>query len=314
MAIAITPDTGPLEGGTEVRVVSSALDMAACSDDFADGSLSAIWTDTSSGTGYVLERSDDAVVELSTGTTAGSSAGLETVETPNNVDVSVTIGVLAATIPFATSLVVLGELSLIVDPTPSTETDLRVRVEATGGGRVARIIARVNGQTTTNQFSIIGTVGLGTDVAQGAVSNFRLIRVGSRVRVYVNETLLADLNWVPTVGSIQFQVLNDATDASSVLARARSYVRNPVVVFGSEPMTTITSVGGTRLVGLTPEVPSAQCRDPLVVDISIEGCGGTTDSSTDAFTYTLDPNRIRFTGGGKTLTVCNDSVLRRRRS
>lgn len=315
MAITINPTTGPREGGTEVRVISPAADMSACNDDFADGSLSAIWTDTSTGTGFARERLDDPVIELSTGVTAGSTAGLRTVATPNDLDASITIEIETATIPFASSLLVFGELAIVVDPTPSSETDFRIRVEATGGGRQARVIARIGGQTVLNQFTVIGSVGLGTDVAQGAVATFRLLRTGNRVLAFANETTLVDATWVPDAGAVGFQVLNDPTDDSYVLARARSYLRLPVVVFGTEPMTTITFQGDDRVVGLTPAVPDAQCGDPLVVDINIEGCGGATDSAADAFTYTLDPERIRFTQGTqRALIVCNDPVLRRRRS
>jgi hypothetical protein len=310
---AITPSEGPLAGGTEVTIVTTAADMAGCSDDFSDGVIGSLWSDISSGSGSAVEQSLDQQIVLDTGLTPGSVAGLRTVARPLNVDVEATFVKLPTTTiaPLETSEVTIAKLALVVDDTPGQETDFVIRVETNRTVRTFHLQIRQNGQYMADQSLIIGQSF--PDDATSVV--LRLLRAGSRVVVFRNRSLLLTADWIPTSAQVEMSVANDAVDVSQAIVAVRSYKRLPVVEFGTEPMVTTTFQRATRIVGQTP--PAQRCADPAVVDVRVTGCGNTQATKQDGFTFTLNSELIRFLDGPQAqpreLTVCNDIRLRRRR-
>lgn len=292
MAIVLAPQTGLIEGGTPVRLTApTVFDMSACIPDFTDEVLDAgFWTDISSGSGDVREIGDVGELQLDTGTTAGSVAGVRTQDTETDVDIAVSLSERLVDAPTLTDLTTF-ELSLYV----SASTIFRVYATRSSGLARIHTTVTVDGNTTFD--NVIDTHSGG--------ARLRLLRWGSRVRVFVNSAQRLEAAWEPAAASIELRAANDVSIDGRILTRIRQYARRPVVLFGEHPLEEIILRSETIIEGTTP----AQ-QLPGSVDINATGCEGDTDSEPDGFTYTISPGVTLISQSDATLTTLGDPIVR----
>jgi hypothetical protein len=308
IALSIDPVVGPREGGTLVRIVSGVVDVDACRDAFSDGIIDpSLWTQLVQGSAVMSEAGAAGRIDVDTGITAASSGAIRTLENVDSVDAQMTFTTNDAAVPFDSSRVVFGEVALVVDDTPGSETDLSLRIEANANLVFLVIQARQGGAFSINQEQIIAQFVRG----RVRTSVLRVLRAGNRFFVFRNNSKVVEGTWLADTANVQFRIANDQTDASRVVGSMRGYGRRPVITFGGEPMLVATISEGDRFVG---QAPAFQVTSSLsVVDVAIAGCDGADAVARNAFSYTLNPNLLQFKQGQKELTVLNDPVLRRRR-
>lgn len=290
--ILILPPRGPLEGGTQVRIVSAAiLDMSACTPDWTDGVLDAgFWTLINTGTGSVAEVPLLGELRLDTGTTAGSVAGVRTSATEDDIDIEVSGVAIENTAPAGATSCVF-ELALI----ESADTSFRLIAEQSRGVSSVRAIVTVNGGVTFNQIISERTSG----------ATLRLQRFGSRVFAFVAGQVRMDATWQPGTAQIELRAASDATFGGRIVSRIRNWTRRPVILFGSEPLRDIIVRRASLIEGSTP--PQIL---PDVVDVVINGCQGAQGTEIDGFEYLLSPGIVVFNQSGATVTTVRDLILR----
>jgi hypothetical protein len=281
----ISRTLGVTTGGENVTLFGSALDMTTCTPDFTDATLDpGFWTDLSSGSGEVLEVAASQALRLNTGVTAGSVAGVRTVQVASDVDVEVQAVVLVED-PLVQSAF---ELALYV----SADTDFRISVLA---GEVT-LTVRENAQTLFNQ--VIATTGGSPQI--------RLLRVDENVFVFLGGALVTTASWVATDAQVELRARNSATSASQVATRVTRYLRRPVVVFADQPLTNIEVVSPDQALAVTP------ARNlPGPVDVRLTGCETTKDTIPSAFRYFLDPAlaRVFNVPTGPRITAISDRYV-----
>lgn len=279
--------TGTADGGSELTLIGSELDMSGLHDPFDDGVIDpGFWTVIDSGSGQTNEDGFAHVLRMVTGTTAGSIAGLRTVATSESIDVEVTfagagrVGVQGRIAP--------GALTLYVGPGTIATLAQQVSGNTTG----YRMLVQVSGKTTFDQF--VPNAAL--------VSTFRLQRVGSTLRFYVGGSFIVAASWVADVASVQLSAANDAALTSEASCTILNYLRKPVIVVGEEPATVIYARSG-RVVAVAPEAPH---NAPAVVPVTITGRSGIGIELDDPFVYTLG-DRASIS---RRMTLLTDSTLR----
>ena len=264
--------------------------MTRCSDDFSDGVLDpALWTSVVTGTGVVTEIG--GAVKLETGTTAGASAAIRSVEMPTGVDVAATFTP-DVTLPIG-GTVRAASLALRVDAT----TEFRLDLEVTRTVSTLRVLERVNGATFLDLPIIVG------GPIPGAVT-LRLLRSGSRVQARINDQTIVSAVFVGDAASYEFLVSNDATYDSSVRTKVTSYVRSPAVVFGDAQVLSFLFRSDGTVVVATPahELPDT-------VTITVYGCGF-FDTVVNGFEYVLGDRKVIGRTAAKSLVVLNDVRLK----
>jgi len=285
--------SGPLEGGTDVQLAGAVVDMSPCSDDFSDGVLNPLlWTAVVVGTGAVVELGSARAVRLDSGTTAGSSAAIRSVDTVTGVDVEVTMVPDTVSLPVG-GVVRAASLGLRVD----ASNEFRLDLEVSPTTIELRIVEHLSGFLVVNQTV---TVGAGTP---GPVT-LRLLRSGGRVIARLNDQTVADAVFVPTAAAFEFLVSNDPVNASRARSRVTLYTRNPAVTFGGVPaLAFLLKSEGTIIV----EAPRMQL--PGAVDVTVAGCSF-SETLANGFTYVLGDKKVIGRTAASTLVVLNDPALK----
>jgi hypothetical protein len=292
-----------------VFIADGALDMTACLDDFEDEVLSGIWTDVSTGSGSLLEFAGN--LELRTGPGDGRAA-VRTVETPGNVFVQADFGLVEYEKALHTTVAsaVIGEVRLVVDDTPSIETDVFVRIESDGVLRYLALQSRKAGVVDVSVRVPVTALRLRADRPRYAATQLGILRAGDVVSLLQNGQVVQDFAWSPDPAAIELAAELNGAGAKAVLrTRARDYLRRPVIVFGDRPAIDFEMQHETRAVVFSP---AASCIE-RAVDLEITGCFGAFNTIPDGFTYFRDENLLSLRrGAAHVLTICNDSTLRER--
>jgi len=297
--------TGSFRGSTRVLVADGALDMTACSDSFDDETLSAIWTDVSTGTGALLEYAGN--LELQTGPGDGRSA-VRTVETPGNVFVSGQFNLVEYTRARRDVPTVIGEVRLVVSDTPTQETDVFIRTEGDSVLRYLAIRSRKAGVVDVDIRMPVGSLDL--ERPYRVSTRLGVLRVGDRVTLLQNDEAIQDFTWSDAPAAIELAAeLSGSGPAAVLRTQLREYLRRPVITFGGRPAVDFELQNETRAVVFTP---AASCTTEAV-DIGITGCNGAANTILSGFTYFKDEDLIKLRrGAAQVLTICNDPTLRER--
>lgn len=252
--LRLTPPRGRNTGGEHVDFVGTLLDMSNCMPTLTDGVFdSSLWTDISSGTGVVQEIGASRSLRLSTGVTAGSTAGVRDINQAADVDIEV-------------------EGRGVFDLALYADASNELRLSCTPG--VITLSGTVGGATVIDQPIAI----------TGGSPKLRMLRTWSDVRIFLGGQELLVAAWTDALCRVEVSVQNDATADGEVSALITSYKRRPVVIFDRNPVVDLELVSMTRARATTP------ARDlPGVIDVLITGCTTIQDVIPNGFEYYLDP-------------------------
>ena len=283
---SINVTDGLTTGNEPIILLGSALDMSSCTPDFTDGTIDpGFWTDISTNSGEVLEVVATQSLRLNTGVTPNSVAGVRTVELAADLDIEV------------------AAVSLVADPTVTAAFELALYVSSTTD---FRLIVGANGSITM-QVQENGNFTFNQQIATtGGSPQFRLLRVDSTVFVFLGGTLVTTAAWVATDCNIELLAENNPTATSQAATRVSQYLRRPVVVFDTTPLTDIEVISPDQALATTP------ARNlPGAIDVRLTGCTTTTDTIADAFTYELDPvfPKVLNIPNQATLTAISDPIV-----
>lgn len=267
----ITPIQDTVLGGNTFEVINGSFDMSACSDDFEDDLIGALWSPIDAGGGLSTEISGR--LRLDTGNTAAAIAGVRTVAQFNNIDVAINVGNVTdfTTLPLSrVTLVTLG-----------------LRVNAT-----TRFLLQICRNTTTFCLRIFvdnaGTTLLDTTLQTSVLNRkLRLIRVNNIVKVFVAGSLIIEIPWTNELANVDISAENNTADFQ-VITDIFDYTRRPLVIFGENPSVDVAVITTSKVRG---SVPARGENTPGLVDVTLQNCSA-TDVLVGAFEYTLPENLL----------------------
>lgn len=256
---------GPVTGGGDIALVGLSLDESEVEDRFTNSVINPIlWASsvlTGSGSIRSLPHVSRGVLQLSTGLGTSSSAYLRSAMSYALFDVETNVRLSGIQLRSGDAQAVYSLGAYV-----SSSTHLRAGLESTKAGSQLHIAAVQN--NITLQDVTIPTRGV-------ASLRLRLQRVREAFFVYLNDALVLTSTWIPDAALIEMGVTGTAR--ASMTAAITKYVRNPVILFGTEPMTRIQKKTPDRLDGLVP----AQLR-PGYQTIHVH-----TDTATESLEYDM---------------------------
>jgi hypothetical protein len=282
------PAVGDIIGGTSVLLAGAILDMGPCRDDFEDGVVGPLWSVVTAGSGQVVETSGQ--LRFDSQTTAGSSAGVQSVAKVGDVDIEITAEPTAAQ-PLSSSITVAD---FALDAGASDQA--RLQIITTNSGNEVRLALTRSGVTETLVLST-------NTAAFPSATVFRFIRKGARLIVYLNGEQVLDAPWSTLPAYIEMGVQNGTTNTRAAMS-VETYERRALVSFGDEPVRTYLSRTEGHLIAVTPEAEQTG-----TVDITVVGCTS-QETIANGFTYTAENRYTMAETATSSLVVLDDPVLR----
>lgn len=265
--------------------------MASVEDTFASALNLALWTPVTTGSGRVtvIPGFPRGTLQLSTGLCAGATAFVRSNVLTDRSDTQVD---LALTPRFKTGVAVASaSLGLYVGST----TYFRASVEVSRELSLLRVRGVENGTEHTNV--LIPLVSI-------AALRLRVLRNKETIYVILNDAVVFQTTWTSTEAAIELGVTGDALGHASMTAAVTKYVRNPVILFGGEPMKDVTLKTQGRLDGLTPPHVKG------VVSIHVETAASEFDlDETYEYQPVIDYRRVGVAGSSE-LVVTTDVTVK----
>ncbi len=268
----VLPATGPSTGGTSFVIRGEGFDYTDFDDDFTAGALDgAKWTDISAGTGSVATGADH--LQLTTGSTSSSVAGIEMKTTFANTQYECKVNIPTPLSNPVSSVVLFGVFLL-----SSAIDGIRVAVlmDSTGAITLNMLVAVAGSVAET--YSIDWTTG---------VSVFKILNWLDDTYVYANGSLVFTTKKVPRALDYWTFFSSNEAAAFNIQNVIVEYVKcAPFVMFDNQPVHDATVVGDYRIRGVTPasvDVSGNLEAYKGLVDVSV--VAGSTYTDIDAFTY-----------------------------
>jgi hypothetical protein len=296
----VAPATGPSTGGNAFVLTGEGLSLVAFDDDFTGAVLDpALWTDISSGTGAISTGATH--LTLSTGTTAGSYSGVQSVPTMTSFQAEVSVNIPRITQYPATDVSFLT-FSLYVDA--SNYANMTVNVGSTSGDITLQCVTVVGG-TTTATYETDWTTG---------ISSFRILRWNSDIYFIANGSIVyIAKSFTSTTARYRIYSYNNAATYNVSGVVVNYFESKPFVVFGNSPVFDTVVVSPTRVRGTVP---------PSIDDFNNEaGYAGLVDvhfisafvvSMTDAYEYYFEKKLVLVNNqqDDLVLSIVDDSIVR----
>lgn len=297
----ISPDSGPITGGTEVVIAGTAFLDTSLDDDFNDGAISAaLWTVTNVGDASSATESAGKL-HLQAGPVAGNSSEIETNNTVTETDVEV-------------DYEIVTDINAL--PPPGTVELATLRLEVDGSNYTQ--VSRKSGPTFGDRYEV-SVVVAGVTIESASITtsdtsgSLRIIRNGTTVYLYAGETEILRRSGFPTTAAtVQVRVDNLST-AYGIQTDFDDFFVHCMVAFGTEPMLDALVGSDDRITGTTP-------AGLVYTAVDVEFSSATTDLSTftDGYTYT-DPTQFRILADTSLnatvdVSITNDTVLRNLRT
>lgn len=280
--------SGLISGGDVFTILNSGLSNAAFEDTFTSGSLNlAKWTDISSGGGSV---STGAGLNMSI-STAGGTAGIRTVASYKNFDVSV-------------RFTYDNTIEQLFPSSDITFLRLTARIDATNNFTIATIWDPTRGPSLRTTITIDGvTSTVLSNNVKSANKTLRLVRFGGRIQSYVGNSLLADFKgW--RGDDVNIEVVSSSTSVPIPLQTVVSkYIPAILVTFGDD-IGPASFVVVDRVVGTTPSTIL-----PLAVEVQAHNVNNTITLGPASFQY-ITPLQLTVSNNNDSLVVSNDNTLR----
>ena len=242
---SISPDSGPSVGGVDFVVRGDSFLFESFDDTFEDIVLDITkWTDISSGSGSVTTGSSH--LQLSSGTTVGSVAGIQMLATFTNVQYEAKVNI-PPVLSNPTATVTLFQMQNYVD----ANNQANFIIELDNQGTVTLICQVYLGGSLKDEYTTSWTTGVAT---------FKILRWGTDVYFFANGSLILKSKHGNLLsGTFRFFVDNKTT-TYNVYNTVLEYVKNrPYAVFDDQVVHDLIVVSNTRARGLTP--PSIDGRD-----------------------------------------------------
>ncbi len=259
---SISPDTGPSTGGQSFVLTGTDFDPRHWDDTFELGALSALWTDSSVGTGTVTTGASH--LQLSTGATAASYARIGSVNTWTDCQLEVR-AILPRAARSAGTVVPLA-FQLRVDV--NNYAVMYINLLAAGTYTINCDVYRAG--VSVGSYSATCTRGL---------SNLRILRWGTTVYFIYNGALIYyNSGFVSTAATARIYAFNNAIAYDATSTVEWFYWRSFVVI-GDQLVYAPTVVSNWRLRGFTP--PSADEKGVVAAyaglrDVSVVAVGTAT--------------------------------------
>jgi len=259
---AISPDTGPSTGGNAFIITGANLDPQQWDDDFLAGSLDlAKWTDISSGSGSVSTGADH--LQMDTGATPGSVAGIESVAGWTGIQAEVRAFIPAVT-EYPDSSADVFVYQLRIDANNHTV----LKVTRGNAGVLTLTCESTIVSTVVDTFSTTWTPGLST---------FKILRYGAILYFIANGIVIHTFRGFSVLPVfVRLWAANDPAVAYTASPTVELFKYRTFVVFGDQPVHDVTTVSDYRIRGLV--VPSVDERGVEAayagpVDLAIVGEG-----------------------------------------
>jgi hypothetical protein len=275
MALAfdsISPDRGPSTGGVDFVIRGDSFQFPSFDDTFTGVLLDpAKWTDISTGSGSVTTGSSH--LQLSSGTTLGSIAGISMISSFTNIQYEAKVNIPPVTIN-PTATVTLFQMQNFVDA--NNQANLIVELGSTG--TVTLRCQVYLGGSLKDEYTTTWTTG---------VSTFKILRWNTDVYFYANGSLiLLSKQGTLLSGAFRFFVDNRTTTYNIINTVVEYVINRPYVSFGDQVVDDLTVVSNTRARGLTP--PSIDEREQLasyegLVNVSV--VSNITQTQLDFYEY-----------------------------
>lgn len=268
---SVAPDSGPSIGGVDIIVEGVGFDPRQWDDLFNTGSLDlAKWTDISSGSGSITTGGPG--LNLSTGTTASSIAGIESVALWADCQHEIRL-----------------RLPRISSNPPGDVVPIafQLRVDASNYA-VMYVVLDITGIYTLNCDVFRGGVSVGSysqTISRGSLV-FRILRWNSTVYFILNGSIVYfNSSFVNTAATSRVYASNSSQTYDAVSDIEWFYWRTFLTI-DNQLIFAPTVVSDYRVRGLTP--PSVNDKDVSasyagLADVSLIANG--KDTSTDAYEY-----------------------------
>ena len=172
---SITPDTGPSTGGVDFVVTGSAFEYETFDDTFESVILDAAkWNDISAGSGSILTGTSH--LQLTSGTTIGSIAGVEMISGHTNIQYEVRVTIPRVTAN-PTATVSLFHMQNYVD----ANNNSNFIIELDNQGNVTLNCEVYLGGSLVDTYSTTWTTGFCT---------LKMLRWGTDIYFYANGSLV----------------------------------------------------------------------------------------------------------------------------
>lgn len=297
---SIGPDSGPSDGGVDFTMLGSGFEYNTYDDTFELPMLDAVrWTDLSSGSGVVSTGSPH--LALSTGATAGSVSGIESIQVYSNTQHE-TLVTLPKLIQYPVDTVKVFAYSLYVDALNYAE--IYLSQGSSPNTLYLNCEVCVGGSTVDALIPISWTTGSST---------FKILRWGGTVYFYANGSLVfRSSRFVSTDAYLRFYSANlTATyDATCVV----SYViHKTYVAFGNQIVAEPTIVSDNRIRGFTPPSLDAKGQSGAykgLIDVSVVGANTFTRSNYYTYYYLDRLILLENNQSNVKVSIINDSTVR----
>lgn len=298
---AVSPETGSSKGGDDFIIKGSGFDPRQWDDLFDGGSLdTAKWTDISSGTGSVSTGAFR--LQLDTGATAGSVAGIESTQTWGN-----TQGEIRVVVPrfdtFPTTEVVLSALTLYVDANNYAVAKLTMGKSLATLNLVCEVYrggALKDSKTFENW-----TRGL---------SVIKILRFDSVLWFIVNgSVVMRSAQFIQDAATFRISNANQAAAYDVQGVRIEHFYYRPYAVFGKEPVHDTVVVSDKRVRGIVPPSRDSRYRGAAyagLVDVGVVGVA--YGAKVDAFDYFFEGalNIINSVQSGVKMSMISDDQIK----
>lgn len=244
MPLVVSPARARVTGGTLLTLAGSAVDLSAVQDPLS-GSVSALWSDTSTGSGAVALAPGGALYLFTAG--PGDIAQIETTEATRAIDVEVQVARAGA----------------------GGGAGLRLAL-VTAGGAVLEV--------SDGRIEFDGRV-LPVAPSSAGLAVLRLQRTtDGTTRVWVGGALVAEISWAADDASVRVSLRGDDA-AAGLLTR---YLRRPVVVVGGSAATEVqVRAGAHALVSSPARAPDG----PAVGDVVVYAAAGAVETLVGAIIF-----------------------------
>ena len=277
---SISPDSGPSTGSQSFVITGEGLSYEGYDDDWSNSSLDVTkWSDISSGTGSITVASPNLM--LSTGSTASSVSGVESIATFSNIQFESKVSIPAVS-NYPASSVELYSFDLYIDSSNYARISV---IQGISAGTTELECSVVVSGKTVDTWTVDWTTG---------VSVFRILRFGTSVYFYANGVLVfRSSRFVNTAANIRYYSDNNSATYDVYGTIVVHSLLKTFVAFDNQIVFDPVVVSAYRLRGQTP--PSLDAKDQSsaysgFVDISVVSSNTTTQSN--FYEYYFEDNLV----------------------
>jgi len=297
---SVDPLEGPAPGGNRFVILGEGFDPRQWDDYFTGAVLDPLkWTDASTGSGSITVGADH--LQMSTGTTPASIAGVQSVKQWGDTQGEVRMSLSAPTAN-PSSNVALFALNLFVDSSNfaamvvylSDEGNLRLECGVYVGGSPVDLL----------KIELPWTTGL---------SMFKILRWGTDVYFIANgSVVMRSVRYIVNPAHFVIYSFNGSASYDVDVARVEWFYYRPFAVFQNQPVHDTVVVSDKRVRGLVPASRDDAWQSAAYegeVDVSVVGNDKATSRDSYRYYYVDGLRSINSAQSGVEMDIVNDTQL-----